>query len=102
VNIINNNIRYRLFGAHTDGERVSGCLDAACELILMQLDEPGRIDLASVLSVLEAARSGQDALLDEIARVIQQVDAEYGISEELKELSAEREQLLKGPAGGES
>lgn len=81
-----NNIYHRLRQSHVDGERVRGCLDAACELIQLRLEEPGRVDLASVLGVLEVATNGQDALLNEIARVSEQLDAEYGISAELEDL----------------
>lgn len=89
-----NNIYHRLRSVHLEGGDVRGCVDAACELIMVRLEESGRIDLASVLGVLEAAKRDQDALLNEIAQVTEQLDAEYGISPQMKE--------RMGPTGGES
>lgn len=76
------------------GERVHGCLDAACELIQNRLDDPGSVELTSILAVLEAARDGQGDVIHEIARVASDLDAESAIMARIG--------TMKDPLGGDS
>lgn len=75
-----NNIYQRLIKVHNNSMGARGCIDAACELILKRLEEPGSIDLVSVLAVLEAGRDTQDEVTHEVAQLSAEIEAESGIS----------------------
>lgn len=84
-----------LRGIELDADRVHGSLDAAAELILKRLENPGEVDLKAVLCVIELARETQARVCGEIFQISHDLNAESHAFPHAME-------PLNGSPGGES